>query len=206
MDAAAPTSDSRTVLVAYATSEGQTRAVAERIAVVADRRGAETTLVNLGSPHADVDPASFDAVFVGGSIHGGSHQRSVSEFAATHRTALRSVPSGFFSVSLSAASDDPEVRERAEECVERFAADARWSPDRTATVGGALKYSEYGFLKRFVMKRVVATMGGDAHSDYEYTDWARVERFAEELLDLAGVSSVSRANARGGRTASGPTE
>lgn len=48
--------------------------------------------MSLDSPHADVDPASFDAVFVGGSIHGGSHQRSVSEFAETHRAALRSVP------------------------------------------------------------------------------------------------------------------
>lgn len=198
----------RTVLVAYGTTEGQTRAIAERIAVVADRRDAETALVNLDSPHADVDPASFDAVFVGGSIHGGSHQTSVSEFVETHRAALRSVPSGFFSVSLSAASDDPEIRARAEEYVEQFAADARWSADRTATFGGALKYSEYGFLKRFVMKRIVAKMGGDsdARRDYEYTDWAAVERFAEEVLDLAGVSSVSRANARGARTASGSTE
>ncbi|RDI71813.1 flavodoxin domain-containing protein [Halopelagius longus] len=199
MDASAPPSDSGTVLVAYATTEGQTRAVAERIAVVADRRGAETTLVNLDAPHADVDPASFDAVFVGGSIHGGSHQRSVSEFAENHRNALRSVPSGFFSVSLSAASDDPEIREKAEEYVERFTANARWSPDRTATVGGALKYGEYGFLKRFVMRRIVAKMGGDTdpRRDYEYTDWTRVERFAEEVLDLAAVSSVSRTNARG---------
>lgn len=54
------------------------------------------------------------------------------------------------------------------------------------------------------MKRIVAKMGGDtdAHRDYEYTDWAAVERFAEEVLDLAGVSAVSRANARGGRRAS----
>lgn len=198
----------RTVLVAYGTSEGQTRAIAERIAVVADRRDAETTLVNLDSPHAELDPAAFDAVFVGGSIHGGSHQKSVSEFAETHRTALRDVPSGFFSVSLSAASDDPEIRTRAEEYVERFTADARWSPDRTATFGGALKYSEYGLLKRFVMKRIVAKMGadGDAHRDYEYTDWAAVERFAEEVLDLAGVSSVTGANGREERTASRSTE
>ncbi|MFC6827090.1 flavodoxin domain-containing protein [Halopelagius fulvigenes] len=198
MDASAPTTDSRTVLVAYATSEGQTRAVAERIAVVADRRGAETTLVNLDSPHAEMDPASFDAVFVGGSVHGGSHQKSVSEFVGNYRAALRSVPTGFFSVSLSAASDDPEIREKAEEYVERFTADARWSPDRTATVGGALKYSEYGFLKRFVMRKIVSKMGGDAdpRRDYEYTDWATVERFAEEVLDLAAVSSVSRTGAR----------
>lgn len=199
-----------TVLVAYGTTEGRTRAIAERIAVVADRRGAETTLVNLDSPHANLSPASFDAVFVGGSVRGGSHQKSVSAFVETHRTALRDVPSGFFSVSFSAASDDPDVRNRAEEYVERFTADARWSPDRTATFGGAPKYSEYGFLKRFVAKRTVAKMGGgtDAHREYEDTDWAAVERFAKAVLDLAGVSSVSRSDAgtRAGRPASRSTE
>lgn len=54
-----------------------------------------------------------------------------------------------------------------------------------AAFGGALRYSEYGFLTRLVMKRIAADATGDtdASRDYEYTDWDEVESFAADFVE-----------------------
>jgi menaquinone-dependent protoporphyrinogen oxidase len=55
-------------------------------------------------------------------------------------------------------------------------------------VAGALLYRKYGFLKRWIMKRIVARAGGDTDTsrDYEYTDWNDMRAFAKEFLQLVG--------------------
>jgi menaquinone-dependent protoporphyrinogen oxidase len=53
-----------------------------------------------------------------------------------------------------------------------------------ATLGGALRYTQYGFLKRFLMKQISRRHNGptDTSRDYEFTDWQRVDRFVERVL------------------------
>ena len=48
-------------------------------------------------------------------------------------------------------------------------------------VAGALLYTRYNFLVRFVMRQITKAEGGDTDTsrDYEYTDWDAVDRFAE---------------------------
>lgn len=51
---------------------------------------------------------------------------------------------------------------------------------------GALRYSQYGFIKRHMMKRISRDMGNpdtDTSRDYEYTDWNDVRHFDEGFLD-----------------------
>jgi menaquinone-dependent protoporphyrinogen oxidase len=57
-------------------------------------------------------------------------------------------------------------------------------------VAGALPYTRYNFLIRFMMRRIVKTEGGDTDTsrDYEYTDWAAVDRFAAEFVDEVTAS------------------
>jgi menaquinone-dependent protoporphyrinogen oxidase len=181
-----------TVLVAYATTEGHTRTIAERIADVTTQRGATVTLVDVADPPADLDVASYDAVVVGGSIHAGHHQDALSRFVAAHRDALERAPSAFFSVSLTAASDDAESRRVVDDYLVEFLNDVAWTPDRTASFAGALKYSEYGVFKRLLMRRIARGFGGDADAsrDYEYTDWDAVERFAGDVVDLVEAADA----------------
>lgn len=175
-----------TVLVSYGSSEGQTAAIAERIGDVLDEEGVDVTVVNANHPPANLDPGRYDGVVVGASIHAGRHQRSVETFVSTHRETLNRLPSAFVSVSLSAASADPGTREDAEGLLEAFLEETGWEPDLTRAVAGALKYSEYGLLKRFVMKRIAGKERGDTDTsrDYEYTDWDELEAFALEFADL----------------------
>jgi menaquinone-dependent protoporphyrinogen oxidase len=68
--------------------------------------------------------------------------------------------------------------------VERFVEKCGWRPARIELIAGALQYSKYNFLIRYVMRRITKKEGGDTDTsrDYEYTDWAAVDRFARSLV------------------------
>lgn len=65
-----------------------------------------------------------------------------------------------------------------------FARDAGWTPHRIVLVAGALKYLEYDFLKRMIMRLIAKKEGRDTDTskDYEYTDWEALRRFCDEFV------------------------
>ena len=167
-------------LVLYGTGEGQTAKVTDRIAGVLTDRGHEATAVN-ATEAGDIDLADYDAVLVGASIHVGKHQPAVVEFVEDNRDTLAGKPTAFYQVSLSSATE--EGRAEAAGYVEGFVEATGWTPDRIGLFGGALRYSEYGFLKRLMMKRIAKRKlpDEDVSKDVEFTDWAEVEAFAADV-------------------------
>lgn len=174
-------------LICYGTGEGQTARVAERLAATLRDRGHEPTVVDLGAGPPARPVEDFDAALVGASLHYGRHQRAVRRFVHENRDALAARPSGFFQLSLATASDDPAERAAAAGLVDEFVEATGWQPDRVGLFGGALRYSQYGFLTRLVMKRIARKEGGatDTSRDHEYTDWAEVEAFARDFAAFA---------------------
>ncbi len=174
------------VAVVYGTTEGQTAAIAERVAGVLSDAGHDPVLLHAAHLPAEFSPDGYDGWVVGASVHYGRHQRYVARFVRDHVATLDRVPSAFFSVSLTAATGTPEADATARELLDGFLTETGWTPDLTAVFPGALKYSEYGLLTRFVMRRIARKHGGgtDASRDYEYTEWDAVERFAAEFAGL----------------------
>jgi menaquinone-dependent protoporphyrinogen oxidase len=86
-------------------------------------------------------------------------------------------------VSLAAHGDTDE----AQSYVDEFEQDTGWRPARVALFGGALRYTQYGFVKRHMMKRIASgkpgRLGTDVSRDYVYTEWDGVKRFAEDFLE-----------------------
>ena len=73
-----------------------------------------------------------------------------------------------------------------------FEQETGWHPDKVAMFGGALLYTQYGFIKRHMMKKIAGDkpgdLGTDTSRDYVYTEWDGVKRFAEHVatdLDAA---------------------
>ncbi|KTG27694.1 flavodoxin domain-containing protein [Haloferax profundi] len=180
-------------LVVYGSSEGQTAKVSERLVDVLDGRGHDATAVSAGSIPADVDPATFDAILVGSSIHMGKHAKPVYAFVRENHETLEARPNAFFQVSLSSAVGDEEREAEAASYIDEFVEKTGWHPDRIAAFGGALRYSEYGFITRLLMKRIAKDATGDTDTsrDYEYTDWDEVEAFAADFASLVETGDVS---------------
>jgi len=156
------------ILVLYATVEGHTARIAERVAARLRSLGHR---VDVLPARADAAFSGYEAVVIGASIHYGHHPAELRALVRVHRAALAARPGAFFSVSLSAK----------ERYLQRFLRQVGWRPQETATFAGALQYSKYGPLKRLVMLVFVTLAGRDTDTsrDYEYTDWDAVDRFSE---------------------------
>jgi menaquinone-dependent protoporphyrinogen oxidase len=172
------------VACVYGSTEGQTAIIAERIAGHFADANHDPTLVHANHLPAGFDLDAYDGGGGGASVHVGRHQRYVTRFVRDYVSTLNDRPSAFFSVSLTAAAGTAGERAPARDLLDEFLAETGWTPDVTATFAGALRYSEYGLLTRFVMKRIARTYGEDTDTsrDYEYTDWDAVERFASDVV------------------------
>src|SRR5215813_10973692 len=91
------------VLVAYATHDGQTRKIAERIATVLRVHRHVVELLD-ATLSREVDLSRFDAVFIGSPVRAQSYLRAVVRFVRAHRIELERMPTLFFSVNLAVIS------------------------------------------------------------------------------------------------------
>jgi menaquinone-dependent protoporphyrinogen oxidase len=174
-----------TVLVVYGSHDGQTRKIAEWIATVIRARGHLVELLDAAHASQDRDLSRFQAILIGSPIRAQGYLRPVVRFIQSHRTTLDTLPTLFFSVGLALVSKVHDGRAQTMRVVEKLVAETGWRPRRVELVAGALLYTRYNFLVRFVMRRISRKEGGDTDTsrDYEYTDWSAVERFAVEFLE-----------------------
>jgi menaquinone-dependent protoporphyrinogen oxidase len=185
------------LLIVYGTTEGHTAQIAARMAAVIRDAGHEVILHDAKELRRRAVTESVDGVIVGGSVHAGDHQSSVRDFVKRNRDLLERVPSAF-SVSLTAADPDEEAAAEAQLMLEKFFRETGWQPRRVETIAGALVYTQYNIFIRHMMKLIVRRGGRselDTSRDYDFTDWAAVERFARDFAAsvAGGVATATRA-------------
>jgi menaquinone-dependent protoporphyrinogen oxidase len=169
--------------IIYTTREGQTARVAQ---YVADRLRSQfdANVHVLSTEEAPYRLADFDAIVVGGSVHFGKHDSALMEYVRKHRDELTARPSAFFSVSGSAGSDLEQYAGQASDYAAEFIDQTGWHPDLVGIFAGAIKYTQYGFIKKRIMRRIAKQEGQptDMSRDHELTDWADVDAFADDIL------------------------
>lgn len=192
------------ILTIFGTGEGQTAKVAERIDAKLRARGHESTTVNVKETDPDFDVNDFDAVLIGASIHVGRHQKVVRKFVKANRDALATKPNGFFQVSGSSGEGTEKGAAEAARYVDEFIEATSWRPDRIGLFGGALRFSEYGFLMRALVKFVARadSSGTNPLANVEYTDWEEVEAFADGFATFVEERLGESVEASSGTTGS----
>ena len=182
------------VLVVFATTHGHTRKVAEHLANALSESGVGAHLADAGRHHVP-EPGSFGGVAVLASLHGGKHQKDASAWVSRHAGVLNERPSAFLSVSLTAADDTDEARERTGRVIEEFLAQTHWRPSSTLAVAGALQYREYDLPTRVLMRLIARAhhQPTDPSQDIVYTDWDAVARAGHGLAAqvLAAAAPVA---------------
>ena len=134
-------------------------------------------------------------------MYGGRHEREMMKFVRNHLGAIDACPSAFLSVSMSQAGVElpgitPEQRAvhaaNVRQILERFYAETGWRPKHVAAVAGAVLYTKYNFLVRFIMKRISKEAGGstDTSRDHEYTDWGALDHFSEEFESVLSTAAT----------------
>jgi len=167
------------ILVAFASTHGQTRKIGD---VIAAELRAAGHVVELAAALAGPPPPvqDYDVVVLGSRIRYSRHAPEIVRYITANRAELDTIPSYFFSVSMTAAgsqSHDPAGY------LERLFTATRWRPRGAVAFGGGLAYRQYGPVLRVVMK-LFSRMGGhptDARRDHDCTDWSQVRRFAARI-------------------------
>jgi menaquinone-dependent protoporphyrinogen oxidase len=173
------------VLIAYGTTEGQTRKIAERVAKDVSDRGHSIELHDALEPDAHLDLDKFHAFVLAGSVHQEQHQKVIKNFATAHSERLNASPAAFISVSLSAALE--ETRSEAQRYVDQFVLLTGWQPRMTLLLGGAVRFDEYDYFQQQVVKFIVMRGGlaSEDGADREFTDWEALDSFVDEFLERA---------------------
>jgi menaquinone-dependent protoporphyrinogen oxidase len=184
----------KSVLVVYGTTEGQTRKIAEFIADALKARGVVVDLVDSAGEGAALVQPVHAAAIVCGSLHRHHYQSSLLHFVKDNRDWLAGMPAAFVAVSLTAVLTDDESRDELRKAAEAFCRQTGWTPTITVHVAGALRYSQYDYFKRLIMKLIARQQGGDTDTshDHEYTDWDRLARFVDDFLAANPVQEGHR--------------
>lgn len=174
------------VLIAFGSTEGQTRKIAHHIEATLAAANHTVTLTDCSETSKTPSLSAFDAVIVAASVHNKRHQDSVNSFAFVERTHLEAMPSAFISVSLSIIAKDGE--EEAQQYIDDFAVETGWTPKAIHLAAGAVRYLEYDFFKEFTVKQLVLDgeeIPDKAAGNPEYTDWNALDRFVKSFIDSA---------------------
>src|SRR5262245_24778227 len=172
----------------YATREGHGRRVSEHIADSLRAERFHVDVFNVKDSPELIDTQPYQLAFVVASVHMGRHEREIVRFVKSHRLDLVRLGAAFLSLTLSEAGAEdlaapPEKRYAASADAQRmidvFVQETGWRPAYVLPVAGALVYSKYNFFIKLMMKTIARRAGGptDTSRDYEFTDWATLDRF-----------------------------
>ena len=179
----------KSVLIAYGTTEGHTRLIATRIQEWCTAEGWQADLFDTSADSGKVAVSGRDAYVLAGSLHQGKHQATLIHFVNENLQQLNATPTLFLSASLCSVIKDERHRAEAQGCIDGFLQETGLKPTLSRPVEGALLYTKYDFLKRFLLKMISKSEGGatDTSQDYEYTDWGALQLAVKDFL--AGIPS-----------------
>jgi len=179
--------DEMKILIAYATTDGQTRKIARFACDRLVDAGHGVELLSVDDAEG-LDLNRFDGVILGGSLHAGHYQKSLTQFVTEAKVALAAKPTLLLAVSLLGAGDDSGQWTGSDKCLAEFMADTGWTPGRVEHVAGAFRFSEYDF-RAWAMRQIADQKGDavEAGKDKEYTDWVKMETVLDDWV--AGIAA-----------------
>jgi menaquinone-dependent protoporphyrinogen oxidase len=188
------------VLMIYGTAYGQTERVARRILAELERQGHTVSIVKGDALPAELWLGKYQAFVIAASVIRNQHQRYIRNFVRRHAAQLNRAPTTFISV-CGAAKASPE---QAAEYVATFLRQTGLRPAFSQSFAGALAYTRYGFVLRWITRLVSWRRGGptDTSRDHEMTDWAAVDQFAVRLAQALVAPGPATAASRSVQPAS----
>jgi len=170
------------ILIAYATTEGQTHKICKTIADQVVGLGHQVELLDTARKRRDVHPDDFDAFIIAASVHQDKHQSEIEVFVASCKEVLTAKPAIFISVSLAAAIE--EKISDANNYITDFVARTGWSPDQSLAVAGAVRSEEYDYFQQQILEHIVLKDRDEfqVNETQEFTDWAELAKAVEKFL------------------------
>ncbi len=178
-----------TVMIAYASLEGQTRKIAEVLAAEVRATGEGVQMHDTADQPAPGGLDAVDRVILAAPVHERRHPQTFEGFVGAQRAHLAARPTLLLSVSLNAAFDEgyPEAQEYVTEMEMRTCFKATW----TLLVAGAVQAGSYEYFQTQILRHVVLRDFDYDISDgpREFTDWAALRADVGAFLSAPAAPS-----------------
>ena len=180
------------ILIVYGSSYGQTGRIVERLSSDLTVAGHHVTVWKGDQVPPGANPAAFDGCVIAGSVLYGKYQPYLVEFVRAQGRRLGGMPGVFISVCGALIGDWPQGPAEARKYEALFLQQTGWTPSLVRSLPGALNYTRYGILTRFIMKMISRKTGRptDTSRDWDCTDWPAVDRLAVEIGELVRPAAV----------------
>ena len=170
----------KNILVIYSSIDGHTKKISAKIAEYLSEKE-NVDLVSL----SDADTLSlknYQQIIIGASIRYGNYRKDLFEFIDKNLEDLNEKENAFFSVNVVARKSDKNSAE-SNPYVNKFLKATKWKPKNIDVFAGVVDYPTYNFFDKFMIRLIMWITSGPTNSKarFEFTDWNRVKRFAEDL-------------------------
>lgn len=178
------------VLLAYSTSDGHTKTIAQHIQRQLQQRGLICTV----KPLAEVtmkDVCAYGTLVLGASVRYGKHQKSVYRFIQKNATILQAKPNVFFSVNVVARKAGKDTAQ-GNPYVRRFLQRIPWKPHHVAVLAGKINYPSYGWFDKHIIRFIMHITGGptDISACFDFTNWQAIDRLVQKIADIAAAQKI----------------
>jgi menaquinone-dependent protoporphyrinogen oxidase len=174
------------MLFFYATRDGQSRRIAERIAARLRERGiaaAPQDLATVAPSPAQLGGAPL--LILVAAIRYGKHLPEAQRLLEAYSSSPSPPPLVFASVNLTARKPGKDTQE-GNAYLRTAIARHRLRPVLAAAIAGRLDYSLYRWFDRQMIRFIMLLTGGptDVRTRVEYTDWEKVDKLAWQIAEL----------------------
>ena len=157
------------ILIAYGTTNGSTKEIAQAVAKELQAAGHTADAVAIETV---VSPRGYNAVVIGGPMYMGRLDGRVGTFVKRHHTDLATVPVAGFAVGLAAASHDPEGMAWTEKALHAALDPLR--PVAETVFAGKLDPAKLSWFQRWITKKAKSPVG-------DFRDWTAIAAWARDL-------------------------
>ena len=167
-------------LIIYSSTDGHTKTICKRIIDFLND-GNATKLISLKDAK-NLDISKFNKIIIGASIRYGRHSKDLYKFIELNKSILDQKQSGFFSVNVVARKSEKNTPDT-NPYIKKFLKISKWKPKKIRVFAGKVDYPNYNFFDKYIIKLIMFITSGpvDTSQSYEFTDWSKVDEFANEL-------------------------
>ena len=173
------------ILILYSTTDGHTLTICKRIANYLKKNSniSVSSIINCTTD----DLKNNEVIIIGASIRYGKHNPKVKEFIENNLPILENKQSAFFTVNVVARKENKNQPETNPYLI-KFLKSISWKPDIVDVFAGRLDYKSLNFWDKQIIRLIMYITKGptDVKKSYEFTDWNRVESFAQKILNFSG--------------------
>ncbi len=171
------------LLLLYSTVDGHTKSICEYMSKKLNNRK-NITISSLEESN-QISLSEFDEVVIGASVRYGYHRKNVYKYILNNKDILDKKKTVFFSLNLTARKSEKNLP-TTNPYVIKFLKKVDWNPTIKDVFAGRLDYPNLDFLNKLAILFIMVITNGpkDITKTYELTDWDRVDKLVDSIINF----------------------